>query len=121
MIIRIPKPEDYPKIEELAKKYDFPLPDSFVRAFVTEVGGEVTSFCVLRHNIEALFYRGEGKKTTVLSIDHFVSEGSKVAKALGHKDVLVFAQDEQFAQVLERRYKFRRAKGVPLILDLDNE
>jgi len=118
MELRRPSVEDVPEIEDIAKKGDHTLPDGFECAAVVENNDQIIAFGVLRTNIEALLYCIGTERERVTALNALINTAKADAKRLGHVDILVFARDEQFAKLLIKHFNFRRAKGVPLILDL---
>lgn len=119
--LRRPKEEDVPQIQKIAEEKEFPLPEKFESAGVISRGDKVLAFGVLRSNIEAIIYCDGSRRDKVESLVALIEQAKEDSKALGFSEVYVFAEDEQFAKFLVNRFKFRLCKGVPLILDLDNE
>lgn len=121
MILREPSLKDLPEIEAIADKLDYPLIDRFDKAaVVTDKEGKIISFGVLRTDIEVVLYSGgRTDRETVASIKGLLHAAKEEAKKLGHSEIYAFVFDEGFAAALVRRYNFRRARGIPLILDLE--
>lgn len=121
---RRPTPEDVPEIKDLAKNYDFPLVDKFDQAaVVTKINPEsctedIVAFAVIRRICEGILYVTGEKRESVLALNELIELAKSDAKFLNHEEIYIFAQDEEFARILEKHFNFRRAKGVPMILDL---
>ena len=118
LILRRPKIDDLPEIEDLAKGYENnPLPSKFEHAAVVE-GDDIVAFGVVRSNLEAILYCTGTPKEKVEALKQLIRQARTDALCLGFNSLDVLAQDEAFAQVLIKHFGFRRAVGIPLILDL---
>jgi hypothetical protein len=120
MQIRRPTIDDIPEIEDIAKKYsNNPLPDKFISAAVIENNQDIKAFGVLRNHIEALLYCDGTDREKVESLRLLMHRAVMDAQACKTvSELYVYAQDEKFAQILIKHYGFRKADGIPLILDL---
>jgi hypothetical protein len=119
--LRRPRISDIPVIQDIAEDYDFPLPDKFEAAAVVECQGNVVAFGVLRTDAEAILYCKGTVREKSKSLIKLMAKAIEDAKALGHNDIYLFAWDEKFADILVKHFGFRRAKGIPLILDLERK
>lgn len=129
--VRRPNVDDIPEIEDIAKKKQWPLVQTWERAAVIEkkteadkeigTSGNLTAFGVLRGNCEAVLYLDKDipLKEKITSLDVLMRAAVSDAKELKQDEIYVFAEDEEFARILMKHFKFRRAKGVPLIMDLN--
>jgi hypothetical protein len=118
--LRRPVTNDIESIQKIASEYENnPLPDNFESAAVVEKSGELVSFGVLRSDLEAIFYCSGRDRDKAESLILMMARAIEEAKLMGHNSLYVFAQDENFAKILEKRFNFKRIKTIPLILDLD--
>lgn len=121
LLSKISRPtiDDIPEIEDIARQYtDNPLPDKFAAAAVVKKFDDVTAFGVLRNNVEALLYVSGDMREKVEALKLLIQQAKIDARSMGYEDIYVFAQDSKFADILIKHFGFRKAKGVPLILDL---
>lgn len=119
VILRRPKESDIPEIEEISKEYEFPLVDKFETAAVTESGNGITAFGVTRAILEAVLYCKGSKRDKVVALKKLIDIAQKDAKVLGYDQLYVFVEPE-FAVIL-KKFGFREAIGVPLVLDLEQD
>lgn len=117
--LRRPVTDDIPEITDIADKYqDHPLPTKFDSAAVVEKYGDIVAFAVLRRNVEALLYIEGNPRDKVEALKLLIEQAKSDAKVLHHEEIYVFAKDKEFANILIKHFNFRKAEGVPLILDL---
>lgn len=116
MILRKTTVEDVPVIEAIAQRYEFPLPEKFESSAVA-VNGSVKAFGVLRNNIEAILVCDGTVREKSQALNLLMNEAIKQTQLAGNNELYVYAQDEQFAQVLEKHFNFRRCKYIPMILE----
>lgn len=111
--------EDLDAIREIANQYENnPLPESFVSSAVVELNGKIVSFGVIRNHCELLFY-GTGRfRDRAGSLNELMEQAFKECKESGIEQVYVYAQDENFALVLERKFGFSRSPFIPMFKDL---
>lgn len=120
LILRRPNQDDIPELEDIANKYTSnPLPDTFVSAAVIEQYDDVIAFGVLRNHLEGLLYATGRDRDVVNSLKMLINQAILDARRCPNIDcIYIYAQDENFAKVLENKFRFRRATGIPMILDL---
>lgn len=116
LILRRPKVDDLPELEDLARNH--PLPNKFEHAAVIEKNDDVIALGVLRSNLEAILYCTGTTREKVESLKQLIRQAKTDAISLNFDTIDVLAEDEEFAQILIKHFGFRKAKGVPLILDL---
>lgn len=117
--LRRPKESDITEIEDIAKQYSFPLVDKFETAAVTENEHGLTAFGVTRTILEAVLYCKGRPRDRVLALRKLMDRAIEDAKTLGFDQVYVFVEPE-FAIIL-KKFGFRDAIGVPLVLDLEKK
>jgi hypothetical protein len=112
--------DDIPELEDLASKYTSnPLPDNFVSAAVIEQDNDVIAFGVLRNHLEGLLYATGRDRDKISSLKMLINQAVIDARQCKNIDsIYIYAQDGNFAKVLENKFGFRRALGIPMILDL---
>lgn len=118
--IRRPREADVKRIQEIAAQNNSnPLPNKFETAAVV-LNDSLIAFGVNRVHFEALFYLDNtvSKREKVNALKKIMEIGILDAKGSGIEEIHVFAETEQFAEILIKHFGFRRAKGVPLIRDL---
>lgn len=116
--LRRPTSDDITEIESLAKRYSTnPLVDTFATAAVIEENGELTAFGVTRGILEVILYCDE--HTKLLSLKKLLDQAKEDAKKLGHKSIYALIQDERFAELVIKKFGFRKIESVPVILDLE--
>jgi len=119
LILRRPKIDDIPELGDIASKYtDNPLPDNFVSAAVIEQSDDVIAFGVLRNHLEALLYATGRDRDIVGSLKLLINQAIIDARECKIDSIYIYAQDENFAKVLENKFSFRRINTIPMILDL---
>jgi len=120
LTLRRPVVDDLPELEDLASKYtNNPLPENFVQAAVIESHDDVIAFGVLRNHLEGLLYATGRDRDIVASLKMLINQALIDARGCQNIDsIYIYAQDENFAKVLQRQFGFRRASGIPMILDL---
>ena len=120
LTLRRPIVDDLPELEDLANKYsNNPLPENFVQAAVIESHDDVIAFGVLRNHLEGLLYATGRDRDIVASLKMLINQALIDARGCQNIDsIYIYAQDENFAKVLQRQFGFRRASGIPMILDL---
>lgn len=116
--LRRPKEDDVPEIEDIAKKYNHPLEEKFIHAAVVEKHDDVVAFGLIRSNIEAIFYGDGSNRDKVESLLLLIPRAILDARSVGADDIYVFARDKEFADILIKKFGFRKAQGIPLILDI---
>lgn len=119
LTIRRPQPEDVEKIIEIASDYKAnPLPDKWVSAAVVESVDGVIAFGVIRNHAELLFY-GTGRfRELGGSLTLLMNQALKECKDMGMDQVYIYADSEEFAQVLMNRFGFSRSTLIPMFKDL---
>lgn len=117
-LIRRPKEDDLPEIEDLARRYTSnPLPTSFVSASVVERFDDITAFGVLENHLEAILFCDGTNRDKVEALKLLINQAIIDARSVKHDALYVYAIDEDFAKILEK-FGFRRINKVPMILDL---
>lgn len=117
--LRRPNVDDIPAIEDIADKYsNNPLPNNFADAAVIEKNNEIVSFGVTRYILEALLYADGSDRDKVESLKALIRQAKTDAITRDSDSIYVFAQDEQFARILERHFSFRRLISIPMILEI---
>jgi hypothetical protein len=119
LILRRPKVDDLPEIEDIARKYsDNPLPVKFVHAAVIEKDNNVISFGVIRSIIEDLLYTDGSDRDKVESLKQLIRKAKSDALSVNADAIYTFAESEEFAAILEKHFGFRRLTSIPMIMEL---
>lgn len=119
LILRRPNLEDLPEIEDLSRKYENnPLPDRYAHAAVIEKNDSIISFGVLRYILEALLYCDGSDREKIESLKFLIRQAKTDAIESNADSIYVFAQNEEFANILEKHFGFRKCSSIPMILEL---
>lgn len=118
LMMRRPNLEDLAAIEDLGKKVNHPLPEKFDRAAIVEKGDELISLGVVRHILEALLYTSGSDRDKVESLKQLIRQAKTDSLMMNADSIYVFAQNEEFAKILEKHFDFRRLTSIPMILEL---
>lgn len=117
--LRRPTVDDIPEIQDIASiNPSNPLPDKFVEAAVIEKDKEVISFGVVRYILEALLYTDGSDRDKVESLKQLIRQAKTDAISHNADSLYVFAQDEEFANILEKHFGFRKLTSIPMILEM---
>ena len=117
-ILRRPTIDDVPEIQDIPVNH--PIPTKFAEAAVIEKDDKIISFGVIRYILEALLYSSGSDRDKVESLKLLIEQSIKDAKKK-NEDIYLFAENEEFARVLERHFGFRRLKSIPMMLEINNE
>lgn len=117
--VRRPRASDLPDIEKVAANYTMPLATEFESAGVVERDDKVISFGVTRIILESILYTSGSDRDKVESLKALLELAESDARKMKFDDMYVFAQDEDFANILCKHFGFRRAQGIPLIKDFE--
>jgi len=118
MIVRRPCADDIEQIENIAANYDSPLVDRFEHAALAEENGKVKAFGVVRTILEIVLYCGGSDRDKVIAIKKLLQQAIDDGKNLGHDQLYVFV-DEDFAEILIKKFNFRKSEGTALVLDIE--
>ena len=111
--------KDIEQIEMLGTENN-PLPNNFETAAVCE-NGKVFSFGATRNICEALFYAIGSRRERVVALTQMIDLAKYDVKKLGFDQIYVFAENNEFAEILIKHFKFRKLESVPLVLDLEKD
>lgn len=119
MRIRRPRKEDSDKIEKIANRYEFVLPNKFHSAAVIEENNEVIAFGMIRLILDAIMVVENGSKRDIVESLNLLMQCAVIdAVNLGHNEVHVFVRDRKFADILKKHFKFEEVEGISLFLKL---
>lgn len=122
MIIRRAIIKDTPRIHELAKEFDFQIPDTFEAcAVVEDDDGIVIAFVVLRAILEAIMVTDKRPRNVAYVTGKLVEEGKQVARELNYDAIHAFVTDRVFCDYLVGYKGFDYIKGTGLVLHVGEE
>jgi hypothetical protein len=124
MEVRPAKKEDWPYLIELHKGHPFPFPDfkNMLDILVVEDNGKVVAWGYTKKYVEIVFVPdiNTPKSTKVKSLRLLSEKSTELTKARGIDMVHSYVTDEQFAELLVKRFNYGVCTGTPLFLDLDD-
>lgn len=120
LIVRRPKVEDLPALEQLASEYENnPLPIKFISAAVVEnEQGKIVAFGVLRNHPEAILYVDGDKQDIVGALTLLLNQAEDECRGVSAEMIYLYAQDEKFAKILEKHFGFSRSPFIPMFKEL---
>lgn len=85
-------------------------------------GEDVVAFGVVKEFAEAVLVLDQetNKRKKLAALEGLLLRAIQTCKELKLKDLHIFAQKEDFAQLLIKQYGFQRITSIPLVKDLRN-
>lgn len=116
--MRRPRVQDWKRLQEIAKGYDFVLPDNPLRAQVVERDGKVVALGLIRILAEAILICEGSDRDKVHSLFELICQCIKDAKELNLPQIHIFVKDNKFADILIKKFNFVEEQGRTLVLEI---
>lgn len=122
MMIRRATPEDVPRILDINKQNDFPLPrfDRLLTQAVIEDRAGIVAFGMVKVFAEAILVLDhmQPKRTQILSLQMLMLEAIRGTRQHEITQLHSFVKDLNFESLMKKHYGFEDCSGKALVMNL---
>lgn len=119
-IIRKTQPEDSPRINQIASRFDFEIPDKcYTSHVIARDSGQVCAFGLIRPILEAVIVTSGTPREILEETELLLGQFLVDAKMLGENQIHAFVNNQAFARLLKKKYGLQNPVGEALVLVLE--